>query len=243
MKHYLLILLVAVALLLTSCSTNSKPSSRELKKILLKAELDRWENFKAEGIANMSYLGLTLRKNFVLSKTADELRFDVIDGGIFGSAAKPLISVYLGEYLSINSDFQPQLAIMAASMMDKEFHMGQLHTLLALAESYADEIIDEAKIEKESLQILFSPQMQLQSVKETKNNLSAAFSYTKKGEPDSILIKIKGASVELLFDNIKYGQAQVKALEKNSGGKSILNQFIESREFYNEDEIAPPEEE
>ena len=223
MKRTFWILLLILALVLTGCAGGKKPMSREAKKALLKAELNRWANLQAEGITQISYKGLALRKNFVFSKTPEELRFDVIDGGIFGSGAAPLISLYLGEYLSISSDFQPQLAVMAASMMNKQFSMGTVKSLLSLADGFTDEIIDTGKISRSGFEVNFTPKMQLESLKESKNNLSANFSYTKKGEPDSIIFKFKSASIELLFDKVKYGNATVTPLPEMNVGQGVID--------------------
>jgi hypothetical protein len=223
MKRTVWVLLLAVILVLTGCAGGKKPMSREAKKALLKSELNRWANLRAEGITQISYKGLALRKNFVFNKTPEELRFDVIDGGIFGSAAAPLISLYLGEYFSINSDFQPQLALMAASMMNKKFSMGMVNSLLDIAEGYTDEIIDTGKISRQDFEVNFTPKMQLESVKDSKNNLSASFTYTKKGEPDSIILKFKSASLEMLFDKVKYGNAEVKPLPEMSVGQGVMD--------------------
>lgn len=239
MKSILFVLTLALLLIFSACTHTKKPSSLEAKKTLLKAELSRWENFKAEGITQMNYLGLGLRKSFVLSKTADELRFDVVDGGIFGSAG-PLISLYFGDYFSVRSDFQPQLAIMAASMVDGKIDVAAFKDIHNLAELYMDEIIHTGKVQKDGWEISFSPQMQLQSITNAKDQISTTFSYTKKGDPDIILMKMKSASIELLFDSVNYGVAKVVPLPSMNGNKSILNQFLEHESY---DEFAAPEEE
>lgn len=223
MKRTVLILLLVAVLVLTACAGGKKPLSREAKKSLLRSELSRWSNFQAQGVAQISYKGLALRKNFVFGKTPEEMRFDLVDGGIFGSAAAPLISFYLGEYLSINSDFQPRLAILASSMVGKKFNMQDVHGILNLSDSYVDEIIDTGKVSRSSYEVSFTPKMQLESVKDSANKLSAVFTYTKKGEPDTIVFKLKSASIELLFDKVKYGDAQVKALPPMEAAQGIMD--------------------
>ena len=44
MKRTFWILLLILALVLTGCAGGKKPMSREAKKALLKAELNRWAN-------------------------------------------------------------------------------------------------------------------------------------------------------------------------------------------------------
>jgi len=183
-------------------------------------------------------MGLTLRKMFVLSKTRDELRFDVIDGGIMGAGAAPLISVYLGEYFSLRSDFMPQLAIIARTMADPRMSMAPLRDINALVDAYADSILATGKMTHQGIEISFTPELRLQRVYDPKSKSEALFSYSSQGQPDKLVFNMEGAGAELLIDAVSYGQASLEALPRQEG--SILNQFKDSGLM---DEIAPPEEE
>ena len=85
MKSLIPVLLIVSALLLSSCAS-IKPAD---KLSLLRAELARWQNFSADGIVRVTYAGLTLHKMFVLAKSVDSARLDIVDGGAFGISPSP----------------------------------------------------------------------------------------------------------------------------------------------------------
>ena len=113
-----------------------------------------------------------------------------------------------------------------------------VQSLLSLADGVTDEIIDTGKISRESYEVIFTPKMQLDSVKDAKNNLSAVFTYTKKGEPDSIVFKLQSVSIELLFDSVKYGNAKVKSLPPMDTGKALMD-VLQGGLMNLEDLLAP----
>lgn len=237
MKRWLFLLVLLAVLLISACTKNkAMPLEPDLRREMLKQELLKWENFSAEGVANLNYMGLTLRKMFVLSKTKDELRFDVIDGGIMGAGASPLISVYLGEYFSLRSDFMPQLSLMARAMLDPRISMAPLKDIDALVESYADSILATGKLTREGVEISFSPQMRIQRIYDPRSKAEAVFSYTSKGQPDKLIVKMSSAGAELLIDKVEYGKASVEPLPRQE--TSILDQFPEADPFT---DIAPLE--
>lgn len=232
-------LVILVTTLLTSCTVNKPVAvTPENRREILRQEMLKWENFSAEGVANLNYMGLTLRKMFVLSKTRDEIRFDVIDGGIMGAGASPLISVYLGEYLSLRSDVFPQLSLLAKAMIDPRVSTNPFKDINTLVDAYADSILSSGKLVRDGIELSFSPQLRLERVYDPKSKSEALISYTPKGQPDKLVIKMDNAGAELLFDHVDYGQASLEPLPRQE--TSILEQFPEP-EY--PDEIAPPEEE
>ena len=239
MKRSLPILLVLIALLLSSCAKDKlKPLSIEARKELLRAEMLKWENLQGEGVANLNYMGLTLRRMFVFAKTKDEMRFDVIDGGVLGAGASPLISLYMGEYVSLRSDYFPQLEMMAKTALDPRLSMAPIRDINALVEAHADSILATGKLVYEGVEIGFDPQFRLQRVYDPRSQSEALFTYNSKGQPDKLSFSLNNASAELLFDRVEYGTAAIEALPPQEG--SILDQFLEPETF---DEIAPLESE
>ena len=237
MNRLVPLIFILITLMLSSCAKDKfKPLSIEARKELLRAEMLKWENLRGEGVTNLNYMGLTLRRMFVFSKTKDETRFDVIDGGVLGAGASPLISVYLGEYFSLSSDYFPQLELMARTLVDPRMSMAPIKDINALVETYADSILATGRLVHEGIEISFDPQFRLQRVFDPRSKSEALFSYNAKGLPDKLSFTMSNASAELLFDSVEYGTATIEALPRQEG--SILDQFLEPDTF---DEIAPLE--
>lgn len=237
MKPWMPLCLILVTLLLSSCARDKiMQLPLESRKEILRTEMLKWENLEGEGVANLNYMGLTLRRMFVFSKTSDELRFDVIDGGVFGAGAAPLISVYMGEYVSLRSDYFPQLQMMARTALDPRVSIAPIRDINALVETYADSILATGQITLEGVQISFDSQLRLQRIYDPRSKGEALFSYTSKGHPDKLNFRMNNAGAELFFDRVQYGKATVEPLPRQTG--SILEQFLEPDPF---DEIAPLE--
>ncbi len=212
MKQLFLILALIAALLLGACAT-LKPVDRIS---LLRAELDRWQNFSADGIIRISYSGLTLHKMFVLAKTSDSARLDILDGGAFGISPAPLISVYLADYLAVESPLLPQLESMAQALPDPSSYLALLADPDALVNQYGQELAAGQTLEFEGLRLNFTPQMKLEQVLDLSSGAELSVTYTSKGDPDKLLISLdKNTSVELLVDNISYGEAETQPLPRN----------------------------
>lgn len=211
MKRYLSILLILVALLLSACAT-IKPVD---KIALLRAELARWQNFSADGVVRATYGGLTLHKMFVLDKTAASARLDLIDGGAFGISPSPLVSVYLADYLALESTFLPQLQNYAQALPDPSAYLALLADPESTIGQYGQAIADSGSIDVRGLRLTFSPLMQLQNIRDLSSGAELSVDYSTKGDPDTVVLSIsKNTRLELLVDNISYGGAETVPLPR-----------------------------
>lgn len=205
------IFVLAVLLLLGACAGFKAAD----KTALLRAELNKWQNFTADGVVQATHSGLTLRKLFVMNKAADAASLDVLDGGAFGINPEPLVSLYLGEYLAIRSTLLPQLEGLAQTALMPEHTLGVLSNPDSLIQRYGQEILDTGKLVLERAELHFSDAMQLVKIIERQSGAVLNVSYTAKGDPDKVsLVLDKNTQVLLLVDNISYGEAQVTALPR-----------------------------
>lgn len=228
--RYLTIGALLLALLfLGACAANRTQDQRAL----LRAELLKWENFTSEGVAQVSYNGLALRKMFVLSKTRDEARLDVLDGGALGINPEPLVSAYLGDYFSLKAPIAPQLELLAQNSFDPGISLQLLSNPDSLLQRYAEEIISTKKLALDSVELTFNPSLQLMQISTRDAKTQVDISYTKKGDPDKVLVQVsKNTSLELLVDEISYGNAELTPLPPNQSSPLVdkimeaLEQFI-----------------
>ncbi|NLN84589.1 MAG: hypothetical protein GX135_00610 [Candidatus Cloacimonetes bacterium] len=222
MKRLFLGLTLVLAILTSSCAT-IKPVDR---MELLRMELSRWQDFRADGVVNVNYTGLTMRKMFVLNKTRDEARLDILDGGAFGISPSPLISIYLADYLAVDSPLVPQLQALAQiGFGSGGGYLSVLNDVDDLVEKYGSLILEDNTLDLSGTSLLFSPAMKLLKIMNPDSGVSVDFNYTSKGDPDKVVLSLgKSGSMELLVDSIKYGGTEVTPLprpQENSGGFEI----------------------
>lgn len=214
MKHSLPLFAVFLSIMILASSCASiKPVD---KADLLRAELQKWENFSTDGIVEVNNGGFTLRKMFVLSKTQDEARLDIVDGGVFGMDPTPLISVYLGDYAAIRSPNMPQLEAFAVLLPDPGKYLGSLGRPDSLFTAYGEEIIDTGKLVLGDTELAFSDKMRLEKITGKDAGIRMEISHTKSGDLDKVSIFIEDeTSLDLLVDNISYGNGELEPLPRN----------------------------
>lgn len=228
-RHVTIGALLLALLLLGACAANRTQDQRAL----LRAELLKWENFTAEGVAQVNYNGLSLRKMFVLNKTATEARLDILDGGALGINPEPLVSAYLGDYFSLKSPIAPQLELLAQTSFDPGISLQLLSNPDSLLQRYAEDIISTKKLALDNVELAFNPSLQLVQISTRDAKTQVNITYTKKGDPDKVSVQVsKNTSLELLVDDISYGKTEVTALPPNASSPLVekimdaLKQFI-----------------
>ncbi len=211
MKRFIPVLILILVLLLGACAT-LKPGD---KVSLLRAEMVRWQNFSADGVIRVTHSGLTLHKLFVLAKTTESARLDMLDGGAFGISPTPLVSVYVADYLAVESNFLPQLQTMALALPDPSEQMALLADSDALIERYGQQITKSGSLDVNETRLSFTPQMKLEKILDLSSGAEISISYNSKGNPDKVIFSIsKNTAIELLVDNISYGGATTVPLPK-----------------------------
>lgn len=223
MRRFLLVISLVLALLLASCAGFKGGDEAKLR-----AELRKWENFTGSGIMEVSAFGLSLRKPFTFAKSLEQMRLDVIEGGIFGAGAAPLLSVYLGEYFAFKSPAMP--ALEAINLADKVPRSA--NALFAsedyIYDHYGAEIIRAKAIVRDSLTIQFAPNYQLKSVQDRKSGLNLKAAYNSRGDIDTIDITAgNGMRVSLIFDEVSYAKADIVPLPPQQGSKQSLQEILQ----------------
>lgn len=228
MKKLLLLLVILAILSLTACSRNrlSADATR------LREELARWESFRSEGIVRANYMGLELRKYYLAQKNGNQMRLDVLDGGILGAGAAPLVSVYVGDYFALESPMMPQLELLATSGMLPDNPGDMLGSLDSLITLYEDEIIRNKVVVHDSVQVSFSPRLQVQEVKDLRSAMQMSISYDSSGEPDQIDLRLdRGIALSLLVDRMSYGPQVFEPLARpNPTNMDLLRLFQQQLE-------------
>lgn len=223
MKRALIIALCLLSLILASCAGLGLTEEQKLMR-----ELRKWENFSGNGIIELSALGLSLRKPFSFSKSMAELRLDVIEGGIFGAGASPLLTLYVGEYLAINAPIMPALELL--NLKDK-IPSGALALFSSsdhIMNNYGAEIIANKAIVRDDLSVNFKHNYQLESVVDKASGTSIAARYTNRGDLDTIEIKTNmPIAAKLIFDSVDYNRPQILPLPQKPNASGTLQDLFQ----------------
>lgn len=211
-KLCLIVSLLLAALLLTSCATFRAPTPQDI----LRAELLKWKNFSAEGVMEVNYSFISLRKMFSVNKTGDEFRLDMLDGGIMGINPEPLMSLYMGPYLSLKIPIYPDLEQIAASLDIQSNPLAFLKDTDGIVSRYGNEIIANHKVSIGDADLSFNDRLQLTRIDIRDMDSYLEVAYSKKGDPDIVTFNLENkASLKLFVDSISYGQAAVSPLPKS----------------------------
>ena len=213
MKHPVFLFSLTIVLLTVVSCASMQPVD---KTQLLRTEWDRWQNFEAQGVVQLTNSGLTMRRMFVLSKTPEAMRFDILSGGVLAANPKPLISVYYGDYLAIQCPQFPKIEILAQMPIFPEklpiydIDRDSLFTV------FADSIINHQELNLEGLQLKFNSAMQLERIIEPKSGMEININRNSQGDPDKVKLTIsENTYLLLLIDSISYGNAHIEPLPPN----------------------------
>lgn len=213
MKHPgLLFSLTIVLLTVVSCASMQPVDKTQL----LRTEWERWQNFEAQGVVQLTNSGLTMRRMFVLSKTPEAMRFDILSGGVLAANPEPLISVYYSDYLAIQCPQFPKIEILAQMPIFPEKLPIYDIDRDSLFTAYADSIINHQELNLEGLQLKFNSAMQLEKIIEPKSGMEININRNSQGDPDKVKLTIsENTYLLLLIDSISYGNAQIEPLPPN----------------------------
>lgn len=211
MKYIRILSIVFVLALLAGCSGNRR-LGEEAK---LKRELRKFETFSGSGIVELSAFGFSLRKPFALAKSIDQMRLDVVEGGLFGASGSPLITVYLGQYFALKSTLYPVLEMLNLADKLPGGPSAMFQTADYVYANYGQEIIQNKAIVRDNLRITFRRNYQLESIVDSNSGTRVDAKYTGKGDLDELTVKIdSGISAKLIFDKVEYANPQIQALPK-----------------------------
>ncbi len=212
MKKALIAVLIITAIIISACAA-PKGKSEEEK---LRQQLKKWENFDSQGIAEVSYKGLAIRKMFSAAKRGREIRFDIIDGGLLGSAAEPLLTIYIGNYVAVKSPFLPMLELLDFSSAIPEESLSLSANADSLVSVYGERIIKDKKLQLKGVTINFNKDYLLDNVSDSLSATELKALYSSKGDLSELLIKSQdNISLRLSFDKIEYIQPQIRPLPKS----------------------------
>lgn len=219
MKRIFVIGICLISIILSSCAGLRLTEEQKLLR-----ELKKWESFSGSGIIELSVMGLSLRKPFSISKSMKQIRLDVIEGGVFGASASPLLSMYLGDYLAVNAPIMPALELLNLKDKVPAGALALFSSADYLMDKYGAEIIAKKAIVRDDLSLNFKKNYQLESVVDKASGTRIEIKHTGRGLLDTIDIKTnKPVSARLIFDNVDYATPEIIPLpQKEATGQNLM---------------------
>lgn len=226
-KRLCLFALLALLAIVSACSQN-KTATNALR---LKAETAKWNSFRMEGIVQTGYQGLSLRKYFLVTKDRSRLRLDVVDGGIAGMSAQPLLSFYIADYMALKCPMMPQLELLNLDKYFPHQAFDTFNNLDSLISAHQDEILANRVMTLDGVKVDFDPSFRISTVQDSKSGAKLTFTYTRNGIPDKLeIIPEQDVSVLLLIDDFVPGPQDITPLEKPSRNQNLLQDISEKVE-------------
>lgn len=203
------IILLAVLLAVISFGLQAKTG----KAAKLETNLKQWEQFRWQGIVQVESSAFSLRKNFVLAKNEEALRMDVLDSGVLGLQAKPLVTIYMKDRIELEAPAIKQLA-----GIDPNWFLppGALKGMINFTDSLrsrSSEIISKRKLELDAALFTFDKNYRLSSIKSDLTGLELNISYNRRNQPTKVIIKRRDERLaELQINEQKYGKIDIQPL-------------------------------
>jgi hypothetical protein len=221
MKMFSLILLLLSMIICLPLWSKTTPAGQ------LAANLEKWQSFRWEGIVQVQSSALSLRKNFVLAKTADALRLDVLDSGVLGLNAQPLVSLYLGGTAILSAPTVEQL-----QGIDLNWFLppGTVQSLVHFTDSLMvlqKDILTYKKAQTGKAEYVFDNKYRLSGINSPATGLNATIHYNNNSQPSKITIERAGSQVaELLINERRYKDISIIPLSAAAADSLNLDEML-----------------
>ncbi len=214
-KSFLYICLLLLLLLITACTPKATGLGIKHPKKLLLAhdELSRWQSFKMEGLAEVQFKMFVFRKNFVVSKNKEAMRFDMLDSGVFGMGASN-ISVYMDSTMQIYGLWgRNSLEIEAPDLLQSMYQWTNNLEIDDL-DPYLNDILEKNEFTKDGVRFVFNEQMRLKLFTIDELSIRVDLNYDFGANLSEINVYLSNLKIcNLRIDKISYDNISVSKLK------------------------------
>jgi hypothetical protein len=203
MRRFLLLCFILLLGMSAVLSAKANPVTQLQKNIAT------WEQFRWQGIIQVQSSAFAIRKNFVLSKNKSALRLDILDSGIMGLTAKPLVTLYMRDTIILNAPSIKQLeGIDPNWFIPRRAVEGLVHFTDSL-QAAQQEIIANRKLKSGKTLYLYDKKYRLTQIKSVELGVEANVTYNRRNQPTKVTVKYANEPLAELqinereFDNIE----------------------------------------
>lgn len=200
-----IIILLSLVLLFTACSTFMEMSKQE-KEALVRENLSYLNNFKSQGVLEISFKGLSLQKEFVLVKNRQSLRLDILDSGIFSLLPSPLATLYVKDK-AILTNYNKGLF---SDMVLDNIPLQEFIDFSNLPQGIIDEIVKNRRFTIAIIEFEFDELYRMSKININQESVSLIY---RGSDLSRIELASKKADVNIDFDLFQPGEFEIKPFE------------------------------
>lgn len=178
-----IILLVSI-ILFSACSVNRL--SEDIDRKNLTEEINRWRNFRLDGIIKINYHNLSFIQNVTVIRDSSQFKLLVYKNGIFGASPKPLARIEYKDSLLVEIPYVPKRKI---NELEKSFIGSRIFEgdyLINDLLSSLPQISESHLYSDENIQLLFTDEMQISSILADDGRFELNISHNSSGNPDKL---------------------------------------------------------
>jgi hypothetical protein len=210
LKRLIYILCSLCLVLLSSCAANKATLNPQAQ---LEKELNKWQSFHMEGIAEIQASAFSIRKYYVVQKYSKSIQLDIVNSGLMGAQPTPLLSVKVDSTLTIESPYQDMIqAMFKRSGLNRVNLQKYLDFKSIFRDSYP-EIISTGKTTLGNFEFKFTKDMMLYQI----------ISKDKKQKIDIIYRDGKPHIINIEMDKLANIQMQVEQFVNTTCCDSLIN--------------------
>ena len=213
MKSRCFIILLVMLLYLCGCATVPRVQERQEKITLLEHELERWSNFRLTGMSDIQYLAFSQRGQFILARSGNRMRFDILGGGLLGLGG-PLVAAYVNDR-EVQYRLPGNSSITTRVLENEERAFFDILTgnLTEMIFSQIDNIIETGKCEIKGFEIAFTPLMQIKEIRNRYQEIAVVFNYDRQDRLTEIRVSVPIIrNLVIYVDRIEHDNIVVSAL-------------------------------
>lgn len=199
-----ILITLMLILIMTGCS-NLREISKEDKEVKVRKNLTYLNNFQGKGVLEISFKGLSLKKEFILKKKHAKLRLDVLDSGILSLIPSPLASLYIDKQIILtnyNKGIFPDLIL-------DNFPLSEFLDFDKLPQGIIDEIVKNRQFTLAIIRFEFDENYRLDSI--NLNEERVKFIYLGN-DLSKIEVESPKADINIIFDEFEPGEFTIKPL-------------------------------
>ncbi len=173
-------------ILLSSCALNNTKISPQVQ---LENEINKWQSFHMEGMAEISISSFVIRKYFICQKYTHSVQFDLVNSGLLGAEPAPFVSIKVDSLLTIESPYRDMIQSMFNRSGFKQSNLSHYLDFKTVLKDKMPEIVSTGKTTIGTFEFRFFKNMQLSQIisQDKKQNIMIQY---RNNEPSVINIEI-----------------------------------------------------